>query len=261
MHPDAHRVPATTNTPSMKTKLSVLLALLLSAAALRAEEPKSSYSVTADFIYASEYIFRGIEQQDGALQPAVTFTKDTLSLGVWSSQGLANQSVNWAQANEIDLWFTYGIAFDKATVTAGGTAYLYPSARASFGEPDSTWELSLGVSGPLGPLTGSATYFHDLVLDANTFEFKTSYSIALPNDRGAVDFGAFYCLNDLGDANGDLAGSPTLDYQYFGLSAAFTYKLTGTTALKASVNYVDVDDVPGAPGANLWFAIGFSAGL
>ena len=246
----------------MKTKLPALLALILAlGGSLRAEEPKSSYSITADFMYVTEYIFRGIEQQDGALQPAVTFTKDTLSLGVWSSQGLANQSVNWAQANEIDLWFGYGIPFDKATVSVGGTAYLYPSARASFGEPDSTWELSLGVSGPLGPLTGSATYFHDFVLDADTFEFKTTYSVALPNDRGTLDFGAFYCLNDLGDANGDIAGEPKLDYQYFGASAALTYKLTGTTALKASVNYVDVDDVPGAPGANLWFAIGVSAGL
>jgi len=245
----------------MKSKLSVLLALLLSATALRAEEPKSTYSITADFIYVTEYIFRGIEQQDGALQPAVTFTQDTLSLGVWSSQGIANQSVNWAQANEIDLWFTYGIAFDKATVSVGGTAYLYPSARPSFGEPDSTWELSLGVSGPLGPLTGSATYFHDFVLDADTFEFKAAYSIALADGKGSVDFGGFYCLNDLGDANGDIAGEPGLDYQYFGATTAITYKLTRTTALKASVNYVDTDDVPGAPGANLWFAIGFTAGL
>jgi uncharacterized protein (TIGR02001 family) len=245
----------------MKSKLSVLLALLLSAGALRAEEPKSSYAITADFAYVSEYIFRGIEQQDGALQPAVTFTKDTLSLGVWSSQGIANRSVNWAQANEIDLWFGYGIAFDKATVSVGGTAYLYPSARASLGEPDNTWELSLGVSGPLGPLTGSATYFHDFVLDADTFEFKTSYSIALPDDRGTVDFGAFYCFNDIGDVNGNHAGAHTIDYQYFGASAAFTYKLTATTALKASINYVDVNDVPGAPGANLWFSLGLTAGL
>ena len=41
------------------------------------------------------------------------------------------------------------IPFGKATLTLGGTAYLYPSARPSFGEPDSTWELSAGVSGPL----------------------------------------------------------------------------------------------------------------
>lgn len=245
----------------MKSKLSVFLALLLSAAAVRAGESKSSYSITADFAYASEYIFRGLEQQDGALQPAVTFTKDTLSLGVWSSQGLAHQGANWAQASEIDLWFTYGVAFDQATVTAGGTAYLYPSARPSLGEPDRTWELSLGVSGPLGPLSGSATYFHDFVLDANTLEFRAAYSIALADGKGSVDFGAFYALNDLGDANGDLAGEPKLDYRYFGASAALTYKLTATTALKASVNYVDVRDVPGAPGANLWFALGFTAGL
>lgn len=249
-------------TPSMKTRSTLLLALALALGGnLRAAEPKSSYSITADVSYVSEYIFRGIEQQDAALQPAVTFTRDTLALGLWSSQGLAHQGANWAQANEIDLWFTYGVAFDKATLTAGGTAYLYPSARPSLGEPDRTWELSLGVAGPLGPLTGSATYFHDFVLDADTLEFRAAYSIALPDGRGSVDFGAFYCFNDLGDANGDLAGEPKLDYRYFGASAALTRKLTATTALKISINYVDVAGVPGAPGANLWFAIGFTAGL
>ena len=245
----------------MKSKLSVLLAFALSLGALRAEEPKSSYSITADFLYVTEYIFRGIEQQDGALQPAVTFTKDTLSLGVWSSQALSNRSANWAQGNEVDVWFSYGISFDQATISVGGTGYLYTTARPSFGEPDDTWELSLGASGPLGPLTGSATYFHDFVLKSDTFEFKLAYSLPLPDDRGAVDFTGFYALNDIGDVNGSHAGEHTIDYKYFGASAAFTCKLNARTALKASVNYVDVDDVPGAPGANLWFAIGVSAGL
>ena len=245
----------------MKSKLSVLLAFALSLGALRAEEPKSSYSITADFLYVTEYIFRGIEQQDGALQPAVTFTKDTLSLGVWSSQALSNRSANWAQGNEVDVWFSYGISFDQTTISVGGTGYLYTTARPSFGEPDDTWELSLGASGPLGPLTGSATYFHDFVLKSDTFEFKLAYSLPLPDDRGAVDFTGFYALNDIGDVNGSHAGEHTIDYKYFGASAAFTCKLNARTALKASVNYVDVDDVPGAPGANLWFAIGVSAGL
>jgi hypothetical protein len=242
-------------------KLLSLLAALVVAAGLRAETdsaPKSSYSITTDFVYVSEYIFRGIEQQDAALQPAVTFTRETLSLGVWSSQALSNKTLAWSQGSEIDVWGSYGIPFGKATLTLGGTAYLYPSARPSFGEPDSTWELSAGISGPLGPLTGSATYFHDFVLDANTFQFNLAHSLSLAG--GTLDFSGFYGLNDIADGNGDLPGTGGIDYKYFGVGAAFTYKLTNTTALKLSLNYVDVDDLPGAP-SNLWASVGFTAGL
>lgn len=242
-------------------KILALLAAFIAAAGLRAEDdstPTSSYSITTDFVYASEYIFRGIEQQDAALQPAVTFTKDTWSLGVWSSQALSNKTLAWSQGSEVDVWGTYGIPAGKATFTLGGTAYLYPSARPSFGEPDSTWELSAGVSGPVGPLSGSATYFHDFELDANTFQFNLAYS--MPIGAGSVDFSGYYGLNDIADGNGDLAGESGIDYKYFGAGVAFTYKLTGVTALKLSVNYVDVDDLPGAP-SNLWASVGFTAGL
>jgi hypothetical protein len=244
----------------MKKTLS-LLAALFAVAGLRAETdsaPKSSYSITTDFLYVSEYIFRGLEQQDAALQPAVTFTKDTLSLGVWSSQALANKTLAWSQGSEIDVWGSYGIPLGKATLTLGGTAYLYPSARPSFGEPDSTWELSTAISGPVGPLTGTATYFHDFVLDSDTFQFNLAYSLSLA--AGTLDFSGFYGLNDIGDGNGDLPGDGGIDYKYFGVGAAYTYKVTNTTAFKFSVNYVDVADLPGAP-KNLWVSVGFTAGL
>ncbi len=47
----------------MKKTLLAALVLLSTSLGLRAEETSSSYSITADFVYVSEYIFRGIEQQ------------------------------------------------------------------------------------------------------------------------------------------------------------------------------------------------------
>jgi uncharacterized protein (TIGR02001 family) len=245
----------------MKHTLLAALALTLASAGLRAEEPKSSYSLTTDFFFVSEYIFRGIEQQDAAFQPAVTFTKDTLSLGVWTSQALTNKSLVWAQGSEIDLWGTYGFKLtDALTATVGGTAYLYPSARPSLSEPDETYELSLGVSAPLGPLTGSATYFKDFVLESNTFQFGVAYSIPLPEGKGSFDLAATYAFNDIGDGDGDLPGTAGYDYRYYALSGTFAYKLTAAATLKLGATYTGVNRIPGAP-KNLVFTVGVSAGL
>lgn len=244
-------------------RLTLLAAgALLLASTLHAEDSKSSYSITTDFTYASEYIFRGVEQQDQAFQPAVTFTKDTLSLGVWTSQGLNNKNLVWAQGSEIDLWGGYGIPFgEKYTFTVGGTYYWYPSARDSLGEPGYTYELSGGVSGPVGPLTGSATYFHDFKLKANTFQFGLGYSVPMANANTTLDVGGFYGFNDIGDGNGGLAGESGFDYRYYGLDATLGYKLTPAATLKLGLHFVDVSNLPGAPGANLWVSIGVTAGL
>lgn len=245
----------------MKKTLLAALVLLSTSLGLRAEETSSSYSITADFVYVSEYIFRGIEQQDAAFQPAVTFTKDTLSLGVWTSQALSNRTTNWAQGNEVDLWGSYGFKVnDSVTLTLGGTYYLYPSARPSLSEPDDTFELSLGVSAPLGPLTGSATYFKDFVLESNTFQFGLTYSIPLPDEKGSFDLGAIYAFNDLGDVDGGLPGTAGLDYRYYALSGTLAYKLTAAATLKLGATYTGVNRIPGAP-KNLILSVGLTAGL
>lgn len=245
----------------MKKLLLAALALTLTTTGLRAEEPASSYSITTDFFFVSEYVFRGIEQQDAAFQPAVTFTRDTLALGVWTSQALTNKSLVWAQGSEVDLWGTYGVKLSESvTATFGGTYYLYPSARPSLGEPDQTWELCAGLSAPLGPLTGSATYFHDFVLEANTFQFSLGYSLPLPDAKATLDFAGVYAFNDIGDGDGDLPGTSGFDYRYYAVSATFGYKLTAAATLKLAATYTGVSQIPGAP-KNLVFSVGVTAGL
>jgi uncharacterized protein (TIGR02001 family) len=243
-------------------KILLAAGALLLALSLHAEDSKSSYSITTDFTYVSEYIFRGIEQQDQAFQPSVTFIQDTLTLGVWTSQGINNQNLVWAQGSEIDLTGSYGIPFgEKYTFLVGGTYYWYPSARDSLGEPGYTWELSGGVAGPVGPLTGSATYFHDFKLKANTFEFTLAYSVPLSNQNSTLDVSAGYGFNDIGDGNGGLPGESGYDYRYYHAHATYGYKLTPATTLKIGLHFVDVSKLAGAPGANLWFSVGLTAGL
>lgn len=244
-------------------KLLILLAFAgVFTSGLHADEAatKSSYSVTADFVYASNYIFRGLKQTDSAFQPAVTFTMDKLSLGVWTSQAVANQRQGFAQGNEVDLWGSYGVPVGKATVAVGGTAYLYPSARASLSEPDETYEASLGISGPLGPLSGSATWFHDFVLVSNTLQFGLTYGVPLPDDRGSLDFAATYGFNDINDGNGTHPGHTGATYRYYAFGATLSYKLTSAATLKLSANYSGATSVPGSSN-DFWVTVGVSAGL
>lgn len=245
----------------MKKTLLAALVLTLASAGLPAEESKSSYSLTADFVYASEYAFRGIEQQDAAFQPAVTFTSGSFALGMWTSQALTNRSVNWAQGGEIDFWGTYGIKLsDRYTAVLGGTYYLYPSARPWLSEVDQTYELSVGLTGPVGPLTGSATSFHDFVMESNTFQFGLAYSIPLPSEKGSCDLGAAYGFNDIGDGDGGLPGAGGFDYRYYAVSASIAYKLTAAATLKTGLTYTGVGGIPGAP-KNLILTVGVAAGL
>lgn len=242
-------------------KLTFAAALLIGAASLQAQDaPTSSYSVTTDFTYASEYIFRGIEQQDHAFQPSVTFTSGPLTLGVWTSQAINHKFASWSEGSEIDVFGAWTIPISKYSLALGATYYWYPSARPSFGEPDSTWEPSVTFSGPLvGPLTFNVAAFHDFVLDSNTFQGGLGYSLPLPDEKGSFDVGVYYGKSKIDDGNGDLAGEPEFDYAYYGASVSVSYKLTEKSSMKVAVQYAKTD-VDGLP-KNLYFTVGVTTGL
>lgn len=247
--------------PTMRKLLTALFTLACAAGAIAEDAPKSSYSITTDFSFFSEYFFRGVKNQSAALQPSASLTAGSFSAGIWTSQAVEARSASWAQGNEIDFWGAYAVPMGKYSLNLGGTYYLYPSARESLGEPDATWEGSVGVSGPLGPLTGSATYFHDFVLDSNTVELKIGYSMALPQEKGSFDLGFYYGMTDISDGNGDIAGDGGVKYDYYGINATLTYKLTTSAALKLGVYWTDVsDDIP-SQDDNVFFSIGVTTGL
>lgn len=221
--------------------------------------PVARAVVTVDVAYVSEYVFRGIEQQDAAVQPAITYTHETLSLGVWSSQALTNRKESWASGNEIDVWGTYGMTLgDATTLTVGGTAYLYGSARPQFAEPKHTWELSLGLSRTFGPVTIGATWYHDFKLESDTLALTAGGSFPLPGNSGTLEYGAYVAANDIGDADGDLSGTTGFSYRYFGAGLTWKHPLTSALHAKVGVHYVGVAGLPGAPD-NLWFHAAIAA--
>jgi uncharacterized protein (TIGR02001 family) len=230
---------------------------LLAAAGLSAEEAKSSYSITTDFTYTSRYFFRGVKSQDSAFQPSVTFAQGAFSAGVWSSQALSDKSAQWAQGKEYDLFAGYSFALDdKYSVTLGGTYYYYPSARPSLSEPKKTYEGSLAFAGPLGPLSGKFTVFHDFKLDSNTLQADLGYSV--PFSGGSFDVGAYWGYNDVGDGDGDLPGTGGYTYKYYGADASVSVSLSEKVTAKLGGHWTDTSGDLASPDKNLWVTLGIT---
>ena len=79
-------------------KVIYAIAALSVASGLRAEQAKSSYSSTSEFTYASEYMFRGVENAGNSFQPSGECNSGDVSLNLWT-----NQPVTKHENNEIDL--------------------------------------------------------------------------------------------------------------------------------------------------------------
>lgn len=244
----------------MKKLLFATLALA-AAAGLRAEEAKSSYSVTTDFTYTTQYFFRGVKNQDSAFQPSVTYTQGGFSGGIWTSQALDKRSTAWAQGKEYDFFAGYTLPVaEKYSFAVGGTYYCYPSARPSLSEAKKTYEGSLAFSGPVGPLTGKLSGFHDFKLDSNTVQLDLGYSIPLSNDGGSFDVGVYYGRNDIGDGDGDLPGTSGYLYKYYGVDVGLTGKLSDKLTVKVAAHWTNVSDLPHAD-TNVWLSVGLTVAL
>ena len=245
----------------MKKLLLTVLALA-AAAGLRAEEAKSSYTITSDFTYTSRYFFRGVKNQDSALQPSVTFAQGPLTLGVWASQAIRHRDEAWSEGKEIDLFGGYSFALDdKYSLALGGTVYLYPSARKAFSEPKSSYEGSLAFSGPLGPLSSKVTYFHDFKYKSDTFQGDLGYSVPLANDAGSLDVGGYYGYNDIGDGDANLPGTGGYTYKYFGLDASVSLKVSEKATAKLGFHWTDTTGDLGHRDENFWVTLGLTVAL
>ena len=245
----------------MKKKLLAVLALVAAYSLLRADEPASSYSVTTDFTYTTHYMFRGVQQQKGALQPSLTFTQGGLSLGAWGSTALQDKSTAWAAGKEIDLFgsYSFGLA-EGVTGTVGLTYYYYPDARSASSEPDSTYESVVSLALPVGPLSGKVSYFHDFVYKSDTFQLDLGYSKPIADGGAQFDAGVYYGINDIGDGDGDLPGTGGYDYKYYGAVVALSGKISESATLKVAANWTNTSKIA-QPATKLWLSVGLTVAL
>ncbi len=218
-----------------KTILSILAASTAVLGFNSASAQDVSYSVGAD--YTTEYIFRGKELADAAIQPAIDVSVGDFYAGIWSSY--ATNSDDTAQ-NENDLYLGYNIALSEiASLDLGYNMYYYPNGSAGIVDDmgqDHSSEVKIGATFDV-MLTPSLYLYYDWDLETLTVEGSIGYSLDLGAENTTLDLGAV-----LGTADVDDSQSMSGSYTYGQISATLNYAVSENGGFSAGVSYNGTDD-------------------
>jgi len=224
-------------------KISLLIAAIAFGAALNAAEtPKSSFSVTVDFPYTTNYVFRGQELAKDSLQPSVYVNYTDFYAGVWTNQPL-KRSVD----DEIDYNVGYKYSLnDQWNLDAGITLYTYPETPSSPGFHKETYEGYLGWVGSIKGFTPGVYAYYDFTLKNTTIQGQVGYSIPVPKAGVSLDFSA-----NIGRVFPDVGTC----YNYVSLGLNVPFQINEKATLYTGVTYNN-HDVVGLPRDIVAFKVG-----
>ncbi len=227
----------------MKKTAALLLAAVITGGSLSAQE-ESSYSITVDFPYVSDYVFRGVKYADDSIQPSIEFAAGDFYAGMWTSQPVTGNI-----ANEFDFYLGYGVALnDTWALDFGFCYYYYPETPSG----DEQFEPYVGIAGDLGSgLSASAYYYYETEFEASTFQVGLGYSFEVS------DTSSFDVAGDFGFVGFDGGG----DYSYWSLSGTYNLALNDTAGTYVGVVYADNDIGGGADDSFFYFTAGMSLGF
>ncbi len=192
---------------------------------------RPSYSVTSDFSYTSEYVFRGLKNSNAAFQGSVEVGQDDFRVGLWTNQPINSR----AFTNEIDLYAGYKLKLARdLTADFVGTYYYYPESNSFTGETHDTFEIGVGgtydlagMSPGLKGVTTSLYGYYDFRLKSRTVQLSVGYSLALTDLGTSLDFsvygGQVSARNTAPDDN--ILGEKSESYNYAGIGLNIPYKL------------------------------------
>lgn len=226
----------------------MFLIALAAGAFLRAEEAKSSYSITVDFPYVSKYTFRGVEMAKDSIQPSIEVAVSDAYIGVWT-----NQPVTRNIDNEFDFYAGYKFLLnDQWNVDVGTTLYYYPELETKGHDVNNTTiESYVGVNGDIAGVKPGAYVYYDWTLETWTAQGQVGYSIPLKDVGVSLDLSA-----NAGRVFVD-AGE---DYNYWALGTQANYALSEKATVYAGVSYTS-NDLENEKG-NYWvFTVGLSIGI
>jgi uncharacterized protein (TIGR02001 family) len=222
-------------------KTALIVAALAAGSSALAQE--SSYSVTLDFPYVSEYVFRGIGYQEDAVQPSIEFATGDFYAGIWTSLPVSGNATN-----EFDFYAGYGLALDETwSLDLGATYYYYPQTPSG----DEQFEPFIGLSGQVGGGVSTSVYvYYETEFKVFTYQGSLGYSMPL-SDLVSLDLSA-----TLGRVDPDAGGS----YTYWGLGSVLSYTLNDRAKAYAGLNYA-TNDLSGVEGDFLYVNTGVTIGF
>lgn len=249
----------------MKKVILLAAALATTSAWAQPSGGATGYSVTTDFTYASEYIFRGIENAGNSFQPSVEVAVGDFSVGLWTNQPVTN-----SEANEIDIYSGYTIRVSESlSLEALVNYYWYPEANP--GDTEDSLEFGVGATWAFRGFSPNVYYYRDFTLNADTVQGALGYSFPLERFGVSLDtsvyVGSVLARNLAPDAFGS---GPRIreSYMYYGVDVNVPYRLTSAATLTLGVHYSDVNNLEGVGGVtgyrgdkNVWFTAGLSVGF
>lgn len=224
-------------------KLSLTLGLLVAGAILSARLGATNYVVTADFPYASKYVFRGLPLARASIQPSLRLTAGDNYTGLWLNQPFASHP-----KPELDL--NAGRNFPLSggwALDAGATLYYYPQADAKPGMPAHTFEGYLGLNGAIGGTNVGACLFRNFDLHTTTVQGTAGYSVPL-NASATLSLSA---------TAGAVIPDHGVRYAYCGLGAAVPWKISDPATFTVGANW-STHDLAGGEKNNLWLTAGLT---
>jgi len=247
-------------------KIAILLAALAGLATLptptSAQQSASTYSVTTDFSYTSQYVFRGIQRVRGdAFTPSIEAAADNFYLGLWTMQPITRYQAQ-SQNNEIDIYAGYKQKISRALSIEGmGTYYWYPEAGATDPWGKKTYELGARLTYASRGITASASGYYDFRLQAITGVALVGYSFPIAKLGASIDVDAYAGTVGGKDWAPDTPSpAPKIreSYNYYGADINIPYHISENATISAGLHYATNQNTPDAlsTGNRLWFTLG-----
>ena len=239
-------------------KTAILLAALAAGAGVQAQEPTSSYSVTTDFTFASEYVFRGVELADNSFQGSVEVSMQDFYIGLWT-----NQPITRHQDNELDIYAGYKFNLsDVLSLEVVGTYYWYPEATDA--QVKHTTEAGVGLTYNSGGVTTSLYTYYDFDLEAVTTQVSIGYSFPLQAIGASLDVSGYYGYVDADDVAPHSPWKIGESYDYYGVDVSVPYRLTDRATFTIGAHWADNNNLlmPGeVADDHLWWTAGLTVGF
>jgi len=243
-------------------KIAIILAAFAVSYSVKAADATVSasspaYTVTTDFTYASEYVFRGQKNSNAAFQASAEVGYREIYGGVWTNQPLRS-----GENNEVDLYLGYGFPLQNDwKIDTGITSYNYPETTTLGGNKGlSTYETYLGLTGGnFRGLTPSLYAYYDWKLDTYTVQGSVGYSLPIKRIGTSLDFAVTYGYA----ANTGRYASNKAPGNYWGAGVTIPYKLAANATLTGGLQYAGNDeDLTGfGESYKLYYTVGLTFGF
>lgn len=185
----------------------------------------------------SDYFFRGVRRAGPSVQPAVEFSRNLWSFGLWSNVALSD--TGRPSNPEIDFYGAFRVRTTSETVelVPGFTLYTYPRAQRSDGIHRATFEPSLAANIDIHGLRLTPKIYYDLTLEGPTYELSAALAIALKSLGTELDLNASVGTFRLSSITPD-AEPPKKNWgDYLTVNATVPYRVTANGTVSLSIGY------------------------